>query len=101
MEGIVIVVLVVIVIVLAITRIGSKQDTPYIEQEVEEIPEELSIYGIKVEWFNTLYKLTFFEEEDGTTGYYIQDKKTHAILAWVGAEDQAIHMVKQVQQEKK
>lgn len=97
MEIVVVVIILLVVGVWYITKKGN--DTTFLG-EVEAMPneaqEELSIEGIKVDWFNQLYKLTWYREEDNTEGFYIQDKKTHAILGYV-AQDGVVRQVKQTQ----
>lgn len=96
MEWIVIGILAVL-LVAAIVKIGQLSNQPSYVEVQESEPD--AITAMKVDWFNTTYKLVWVQEEDGTEAYEIRDRKTHQILAYV-TEDGIAHPVKQ-QQEKK
>lgn len=90
MEFTVLVLVIAVVIVLSLVVIGRRNPTDLSDLPIEEVDDNRTI---KEEFFDMQYKLTAFEEEDGTTGVYVMDKKTHAILAYTVGE--GLKLVKQ------
>lgn len=84
MEFTVVVLVIAAIIVLSLVVIGRRNPTDLSDLPIEEIVDDNRT--IKEEFFDMQYKLTAFEEEDGTTGVYVMDKKTHAILAYTVGE---------------